>query len=346
MLTKSNTPSDRPATNDSISVIVPAFNARDSIGDCIESALSGAVAPLEVIIVDDCSTDDTATIVEGISARRPGTVRLIRAPVNAGPARARNIGAAEAKGQYLFFVDSDTAMLPDTLQNFLRRIPEADAVSGIYHPEPLNDGDVPRYKAYLLAYFFGRRGVFVHDVFVASSAGIRADVYRELGGFNERMPWGMDVENEEFGNRIAVRHRMLMDPAVNVRHHFPGFGKLTRTYFHRVSLWMELFLKRGHFEKGGSATATTGLSTAAGAGAAMTLPLLWLNPALAIVPAILFAWYLSGYASFFAYVARRRPSFLPSAFMLNFWFSIILAAGAAYGALRSLTGTGRLPDSP
>jgi glycosyltransferase involved in cell wall biosynthesis len=333
-------------SKENISVIIPAYNACRTIAHCIESALSGSVRPLEVIVVDDCSIDDTATIVEKLAASHPGIVRLIRASINAGPARARNIGAAAATGNYYFFIDSDTAMLADTLHNFLRRIPEADAVSGIYHPEPLNDGAVPRYKAYQLAYFFGQRGVFDHDVFVASSAGIRSRVFHDVGGFDERLPWGMDVENEEFGNRIVKKYRILMDPSVNVRHHFPGFGKLTLTYFHRVSLWMELFLKRGSFEKGGNATLGTGLSTAAAAAAIASLPLLWLHPALWLVPAFFLIWHVGGYAGYFIYVARRRPSFLATTFVLNYWFSIVLAAGASYGVLRRLTATGRLHDRP
>src|SRR5256885_987970 len=95
-----------------ISVIIPAYNARQTIRRCVESSFAGFVKPLEVIVVDDCSTDDTAALVDKLAQRYPGVVRLIRAPVNAGPARARNIGAAAAKGEYYFFVDSDTAMLP------------------------------------------------------------------------------------------------------------------------------------------------------------------------------------------------------------------------------------------
>jgi hypothetical protein len=219
---------------------------------------------------------------------------------------------------------------------------EADAVCGIYDPEPLNAGAVPRYKAYLLSYFFGRQGVFEHDVFVASSAGIRADLYRELGGFNERLVWGMDVENEDFGHRISERHRMLMDASINVRHHFPGFWKLTRTYFSRVSMWMELFMRRRKFEKGGSATGTVGLATAACAASIALLPVALLDARALLLSGGLFLWYLSSYAGFLAWVARRRPSFVPAALALNCWCNVVLAAGTAYGALRVLTGTDRL----
>jgi glycosyltransferase involved in cell wall biosynthesis len=301
------------------------------------------VKPLEVIVVDDCSTDDTAARVEVLVVRYPGIVKLVRAPRNGGPARTRNLGAAVARGEYYFFIDSDTQMLPDTLKNFLERIRDADAVSGIYDPEPLNAGATPRYKAYLLHYLFRREGVFEHDVFIASSAGIRARVFHALGGFDENLAWSMDVENEEFGNRIAIKHRLLMDPSVNVRHHFPGPGKLTRTYFHRVSLWMERAVVRFRFDRGGSASRRVGLSTACAPGALLTCPLAWLSPWLAAVPALLLVCYLAGYGGYFAYVARKRPLFVPVALLLNLYFSSVITLGAAYGALRVLTGTARVP---
>jgi glycosyltransferase involved in cell wall biosynthesis len=326
-----------------ISVIIPAYNASETISACVESALSGSIKPLEVIVVDDCSLDGSAAIVEGLAVRYPGIVKLVRASGNGGPARARNLGARAARGEYYFFVDSDTQILPDTLKRFLERIRDADAVSGIYHPEPLNVGATPRYKAYLLHYLFAREGVFEHDVFIASSAGIRADVFHALGGFNETLAWSMDVENEEFGNRIAVKHRLIMDPSVNVRHHFPGPRKLTRTYFHRVSLWMERAIVRLRFDRGGSASRRVGVSTASAPGALLTYPLVWLNPWLGVVPALLLACYLAGYGGYFAYVARKRPFFLPMALLLNLYFSSVITAGAAYGALRVLTGTGRVP---
>jgi len=327
---------------DRVSVIIPAYNARATIAACVESVLAGDVRPLEVIVVDDGSTDDTAAIVGTLAGRHPNVVQLIRSPRNAGPACARNLGASAARGDYFFFVDSDTEMLPDTLKNFLRRIPDADAVSGIYHPEPLNDSTVARYKASLIAYLFGRAGVFKYDVFISSSAGIRPDVFKALGGFNEKMPWGMDVENEDFGHRIAARYRLLMDPSIMVRHHFPGFSKFTRTYFKRVSLWMELFVRRRRFEQNGATTMGTGLSTAAAAAAIATLPLIWLDPTLAIAPVIFLAGHMAGYVGLFLFVARRRPSLLLPTVFLNYWFSLVLAAGATYGALRVMTGMGRI----
>lgn len=327
----------------SISVIIPAYNADRTIARCVGSVFAGTVKPIEVIIVDDCSNDSTAAAVEALRGHHGDLIRLVRTPQNGGPARARNLGAAAARGDYYFFIDSDTEMLPGTLENFLRRVPDADAVSGIYHQDPLNAGATPRYKALLLAYFFGRRGSFDYDVFVSSSAGICAKVFHAVGGFNEALPWGMDVENEEFGNRIVQHHRLILDPSVNVRHHFPSFCKLTTTYFHRVSLWMELTLNRGRFDRGGNATLGIGLSTAAAGATLASLPLLAFDFPAPIVPCALLLWHLAGYGGFLAYVGMHQPAFFFKALLLNYWFSLVLTAGAAYGAIRWFTNLSRLP---
>lgn len=94
------------------SVIVPAFNAASTLGAAIRSILSQTQADLEVIVVDDGSTDATGAIVERITDPR---VRLI-AQSNNGPSAARNAGIKAARGAYLSFLDSDDLWLPRYLE--------------------------------------------------------------------------------------------------------------------------------------------------------------------------------------------------------------------------------------
>ncbi len=99
-----------PAGLQSASIVIPTFNGAKRISKCLD-ALLGQVAgrEIEVLVVDDGSTDNTAEIV----ARYP-TVRLIR-QANAGPAIARNLGASEAHGDILLFTDDDCVPMPDWL---------------------------------------------------------------------------------------------------------------------------------------------------------------------------------------------------------------------------------------
>lgn len=325
-----------------ISVIIPSYNSSGTIRACVLSVLETGYRPLEVIVVDDVSTDDSPAIVEDLCAQYPDMVRLERMEINGGPTRARNEGARRADGAYYFFTDSDTAMEPHTLENFARRMDEADAVVGLYHWRPLNEGAVAWYKALLNHQMFSRHGVIPYEVFNGAAAGIRAEVFDDSGGYNENLGWGMDYENEELGHRLFRDYRMVLDPGVMVRHAFPGFGDLTRTYFSRVSLWMELFMRRGKFEEGGTAAADTGVATVAAPAALVSLPLGLVSPALFAVPLFFLAVYLYGYGGFLAFVLRKRPGFLPLAFILSIYFSTVIAAGAAFGALRVLTGNARV----
>ncbi len=307
---------------------------------CVLSVLATQYTPLEIILVDDASTDRTAALVQRLCEGSPN-VRSLRLARNGGPAKARNEGAALATSDYLFFVDSDTEMLPDALSHFIDRIPFSDAVTGVYHYEALNAGWAPCYKALLNNYFFSRKGETPYEVFDSSRAGIRAEVFRSLGGFDESIRWGMDFENEEFGYRLVQRYRNVLSPAIAVKHEFPGAWKNTKFYFSRVSLWTEIFWRRRQFESGGVTSAQTGISTAALPLAILCLLASFWSPMLLLAASLFAAIYLWGYLGFFGFVLQKRPSFLPVAVALNVYFNCVLLLASLDGTLRVLTGRTR-----
>jgi glycosyltransferase involved in cell wall biosynthesis len=98
-----------------ISVVMPCHNAARFVRDALESALRQSYAHLEVIVVDDGSTDDTSRIVEAIAASHPGRVNLVYQP-NSGPYAARNRGLAIAHGNFIAFLDATDRWHPDALE--------------------------------------------------------------------------------------------------------------------------------------------------------------------------------------------------------------------------------------
>jgi glycosyltransferase involved in cell wall biosynthesis len=92
-----------------ISVVIPAYNAEKSLGECIQSVLNQTLQPLEIIVINDGSTDST----EDIALSYP--VRYLKQS-NQGQASARNKGIAEARGAWIAFIDSDDIMLPTKLK--------------------------------------------------------------------------------------------------------------------------------------------------------------------------------------------------------------------------------------
>lgn len=99
--------------NELVSVVIPAFNREYIIKDCIESVLKQTHQNIEVIVVDDCSSDHTVDVVRSIEDPR---VRCIQLSKNSGACYARNIGAEQANGQYIAFQDSDDMWLPTKLE--------------------------------------------------------------------------------------------------------------------------------------------------------------------------------------------------------------------------------------
>ena len=104
----------------SISVVIPTFNRAEMVCDCVASVLATRYPALEVIVVDDCSPDDTGA---KIAARFGGDfrVRYHRNGVNRQLGGSRNVGASLARGKYLLFIDDDN--LVERLSLISSRIP-------------------------------------------------------------------------------------------------------------------------------------------------------------------------------------------------------------------------------
>jgi len=99
-----------------VSVVIPLYNAQKHISETIESVLSQSYESWELIVVDDCSTDNSVDVVKryvGLDSR----IKLIESEINfGGPARPRNIGIECAKGEYIAFLDADDVWLEDKLK--------------------------------------------------------------------------------------------------------------------------------------------------------------------------------------------------------------------------------------
>lgn len=119
-----------------ISVIVPAYNAQDVLGRCLDSILAQTHKNLEVIVVNDGSTDGTKDVLENY-ARRDSRVCVLHIE-NGGVSAARNLGIARAKGTYIAFADSDDWFEADALEKLLAALcdTDADIAMGQFVQEP------------------------------------------------------------------------------------------------------------------------------------------------------------------------------------------------------------------
>ena len=98
-----------------VSIVTPAYRAASYIGDTIACVQSQTYSRWEMLIVDDCSPDDTPEVARA-AADGDSRIRIIRQESNGGPAAARNRALAEARGDWVAFLDSDDLWLPRKLQ--------------------------------------------------------------------------------------------------------------------------------------------------------------------------------------------------------------------------------------
>lgn len=107
-----------------VSIIMPAYNAENTLSQAVTSVLSQTYRNFELIIIDDCSTDATSTLAHGFGDSR---IRVLTNQKNSGASQTRHNGVSSARGQWLAFLDSDDAWAPDKLEKQLRVQKERNA---------------------------------------------------------------------------------------------------------------------------------------------------------------------------------------------------------------------------
>lgn len=171
-----------------VSVLMTSFNREKYIGEAIQSVLSSTYNNYELIIVDDCSTDNTVEVVKGFQSKVE-RIRLYVNEKNLGQFANRNKAASYAKGEYIKFFDSDDIMNPNLLEvtmGAMLRFPEASVGIECTWPEiPVETFPIvftPR-EAYVNHFFRGND--FLH--FGPSSSIFKRNLFHECGRFNEEI---------------------------------------------------------------------------------------------------------------------------------------------------------------
>ncbi|MEQ9505742.1 MAG: glycosyltransferase family A protein [Hyphomonas sp.] len=127
-----------------VTLIIPCYNAADTIGKAIDSALAQTV-PVRIIVIDDCSTDDSFDVLVRMAAEHP-QLTVHRQPVNGGPGPARNAGLRLAETTWVAGLDSDDFLMPDRIERLLAHAKGreldfiADDIIRIWPDQAIDDG--------------------------------------------------------------------------------------------------------------------------------------------------------------------------------------------------------------
>ncbi len=198
-----------------ISIIIPHHQRGATIGKCLEAAFASRYRNFEVIVVDDCSGDDST----GIIKRFP--CKLVQMDRHSGAAQARNIGAAHSKGDILFFTDSDCILQQDTLSIASRTASLAGphvVIGGTYTRIPFDNSFFSLFQSIFINYSETRE-VEQPDYIASHAMVIDARSFRKSGGFTGKfLPI---LEDVDFSHRLRRSgYSLVMNPAIQVQHIF------------------------------------------------------------------------------------------------------------------------------
>jgi len=202
----------RPPT---VSVVIPAHNARDFIGDAIDSVLGQTFQDFEIVVVDDGSVDETASLIR---SRFGSQVRLFRQQ-QGGASRARNRGIAEARGEFIAFLDADDLWLPTKLERQVMRFrnrPELGLVTTCH--ESFRGEQVFTKGHEKSKYLFGDgnvpRSIVINSGMATPTVMVPMAVLKHVGGFPEHLTIG---EDDNLWIRITSRYPAELVDEVLVR---------------------------------------------------------------------------------------------------------------------------------
>ena len=280
-----------------LSVVIPCYNAESTIGSVIQAVLEAEPLPVEVVVVDDGSSDDSRRIAESFP------VRVIANDGNHGPSHTRNRGAMASKGDIICFVDSDVLVpknLFADLTEHMESRPDLCAANPVIEPDSSHEDFFSDFLDLRLHYGFTsiRRRV---TSLCTSCVAIRRRCFIDVGGFLESAKWAVNDE-VMLGWRLGQKgHEVLVLPDIRVKHlKNMTLGSWVRKYFLEGYQWISM--ASIHLRQTGFGEVTR-----------MTLN--YTRPASAIIAALLTITVLG-------YLLFSTPVFFPLALLLALHVSV------------------------
>jgi glycosyltransferase involved in cell wall biosynthesis len=180
------------------SIIIPVYNGGDPFKRCLDSIRRSSFSDLELILVDDGSSDGSDDFAEqaGVSVFRTGGQQ--------GPAAARNVGAQMARGHYLGFIDADCELQANTLAELARLFesdPGLDAVFGSYDASPAAANFISQYKN-LFHHYVHQHSSEEAATFWTGCGAIKRSRFLKLGGFDLQRYRRPSIEDIDLGYRL------------------------------------------------------------------------------------------------------------------------------------------------
>jgi len=207
-----------------ISVIIPTYNRAHLISRSIQCVLNQSYQDFEIIVVDDCSIDNTEEVIREFQ-KKDERIRYIRHEKNKGPAAARNSGIKAAKGEYIAFQDSDDEWLPEKLYKHMMIFKKVEKKIGVVYSGfwKIRNGK----KLYIPSpYVFQKEGNIHKELLKGNFIGMPASVVRKecftkIGNFDIKIPY---LEDWELWIRISKYYEFKYIPEPLVISYYTSGG--------------------------------------------------------------------------------------------------------------------------
>ncbi len=217
-----------------VSAVIPAYNAESYIEETIQSLLQQTSPLTEIIIVDDCSNDNTVKIVSCLKKQYKGLVRLYQQKINSGASTARNVGVNLANTEWVLFMDADDVAEPDLIKMELEQIRKlinlwqeevvlaypacsiisasGESIPGIHQSKQVGHEEI-------LGYQFVR-----NQIITTSGTLVKKQIFQRVNGFDESIRYS---EDWDLWLRMAAQggFAYIDQPLVRVRRHFTNISK-------------------------------------------------------------------------------------------------------------------------
>ncbi|MBE7553407.1 MAG: glycosyltransferase family 2 protein [Anaerolineales bacterium] len=224
------------------SIVIPVYNGGDMFKRCLEAMRQSSFNDWELVVVDDGSSDGSDHLAEQSGAR------VLRTKGRLGPAAARNLGAQAARGYYLYFIDADCELHPDTLTNIARVFradPGLDALFGSYDDAPGAANFIAQYKN-LFHHYVHQNSSAEASTFWTGCGAIRRSQFLALGGFDLQRYRRPAIEDIDLGFRLKqAGGRIRLAKHVQVKHlkAWTFISLLKSDIFDRGIPWTRLILR-------------------------------------------------------------------------------------------------------
>ena len=320
-------------------VVVPVYNAGESLVRLLDALIQQTVVPDEVLIVDDGSTDGSGEIAQRWGREHPSLKLSVIQQANMGPASARNHGAQTGMGEVVVFIDSDCIPMRDWLEKMTAPFVD-DAVVGVQGAYQCTQREwIARFSQLEIEERYERmKRSDTVDFIGTYSAAYRRNIFTGMGGFDTRFPMASG-EDADFSFRLASQGlRLVFEPRAVVTHAHPNtLRRYLRQKYWRA-YWRNLIYRR-HFSKiwrDSYTPNTLKIQTGLAVIFPPSLAALTVSSPVSYLPAVVLLGILALTVPFTLWTSKRSVSIAAGAPLILLLRSFALGMGAMHGFVRGL----------